>query len=66
VEVVGELTGRDCVEVVVVAVRPVERRTDRLVEAGVGGNVAYAQPQGNVRMLRDDVAGGGEVAVDVA
>jgi hypothetical protein len=61
-----QIARRDGVEVVVVAVNPVDGSAKRLITAVVGGDVANAQPEGNAGMPRDDVARRGEVAVDVA
>jgi hypothetical protein len=67
-----QITGRDGVEVVVVAVDPVDERAERLVAGpcpeprrGVVGDVPDAQPKRDVGMERDDAAGGVEGAVNV-
>src|SRR4051812_46837026 len=61
-----QIAGSDGVEVVVVAVDPVDRTAQRLVEPRVGGDVADAQPERHVRMARDNAASGQEIAVHVA
>ena len=61
-----QIAGRDGVEVVVVAVDPVDRSAERLVAPVRVGDVADAEPEGDVGMARDDAAGGVEAAVDVA
>jgi len=61
-----QIAGRDGVEVVVVAVDPVDRGAQRFVAPVLVGDVADAEPEGDVGMARDDAARGGEIAVDVA
>jgi hypothetical protein len=61
-----EISGGDGVEVVVVAVNPVDRRRERFVPSSFVGDVADAQPERNPGMARDDRPGGVERAVDVA
>ena len=61
-----QIAGRDGVEVVVVAVDPVDRSAERLVAPVRVGDVADAEPEGDVGMARDDAARGGEIAVNVA
>jgi hypothetical protein len=61
-----QAAGRDRVEVVVVALDPVDRRAERLVAALIVGDVADAQPERNLGMARDDTARRIERAVDVA
>jgi len=57
--------GRDRVEVVVVAVNPVDGSADRLVAAVLVGNVADAEPERDLGVPRDDRAGWLERAVDI-
>jgi hypothetical protein len=64
--ILGQRAGRDRVEVVVVAVDPVDGRAERLVGASVRRDIADAQPERNVRVGSDDGARGVERAVDVA
>ncbi len=66
VQTVGQIAGRNRVEIVVVAVNPVNRCAERLVAARIIGDVADAQPEGNLGMARGDRARGVEGAVDVA
>jgi hypothetical protein len=54
------------VEIVVVAVNPVDRRAERRVVAVFGGDVTNAEPAPDLGMRRDDAAGVGKGAVDVA
>jgi hypothetical protein len=61
-----QITGCDGVEVVVVAVNPVDRRGEGLVAAYVVGDVADAEPDRDFRMSPDDVARRVERAMDVA
>ena len=61
-----QIAGRDGVEVVVVAVDPVDRGAERLVASVLVGDVADAEPEEEVGMARDDAARGGEIAVNVA
>ena len=61
-----QIAGRDRVEVVVVAVDPVDRRAERLVASRGVGDVTDAEPGGNIGMPRDDLARGAERAMDVA
>jgi hypothetical protein len=61
-----EISRGDGVEVVVVAVDPVDRRTERFVVPRFVGDVADAQPEGDLGMPGDDPARGVERAVDVA
>jgi hypothetical protein len=65
-EIVRQVAGRDRVEVVVVAVNPVNARAKRLVATVIVGDVADAEPEGNVRVTGDDGARSVERAVDVA
>jgi hypothetical protein len=65
-EIRGQLAGGDRVEVVVVAVNPVDGGTERFVAPGFVGDVADAEPERNVGMPRDDAARRVERAVDVA
>ena len=65
-EIRRQVAGRDGVEVVVVAVNPVDARAERFIRAGLGRDVADAQPERNVGMRSDDGACGVECAVDVA
>jgi hypothetical protein len=44
----------------------IERGADRLVDAGVGGEVTDAEPERDGGMPRDGAPRGGEVAVNVA
>jgi hypothetical protein len=53
-EIRRQIARRDGVEVVVVAVNPVDRRAERLVAAVLVGDVADAQPERDVGMARDD------------
>jgi hypothetical protein len=61
-----QIAGGNGVEVVVVAVDPVDGRAEWFVAARLVGDVADAQPEGDFGVARDDPAGGGEVAMDVA
>jgi hypothetical protein len=61
-----QIAGRDGVEVVVVAVYPVDTAAERLIAPGVVGDVADAEPDRNLGMARDDGPRRGERAVDVA
>jgi hypothetical protein len=61
-----QIAGRDRVEVVVVAVDPVDGPAKRLVPSSVGRDVADAQPERDLGMPRDDRSRGVERAVDVA
>jgi hypothetical protein len=61
-----EIGRGDGVEVVVVAVNPVDVRAERLVSAPIVGDIADAQPDGDVGMFRDDRPGRVERAVNVA
>jgi hypothetical protein len=65
-KILGQIAGRDRVEVVVVAVDPVDGSAEAFVAAFVGGDVADAQPERDFRMPRDDRARRVERAVDVA
>jgi hypothetical protein len=65
-QILGQRAGRDRVEVVVVAVDPVDGRAERLVGASVRRDIADAQPEWNLGMRRDDRPGRVERAVDVA
>jgi hypothetical protein len=65
-EAVRKIARGDGVEVVVVAVDPVDRRAERFVTSVFVGDVADAQPERNLGMARDDRPGGVERAVDVA
>ena len=65
-QILGQRARGDRVEVVVVAVNPVDRRAERVVRARLGRDVADAQPEGNLRMRRDDPARRVERAVDVS
>jgi hypothetical protein len=69
-----EIAGGDGVEVVVVAVNPVDGRADGFVAAacpersrgGVGCEVPDAEPERDVGAARDDLSRRVERAVDVA
>ena len=65
-EIRRQIAGGDGVEVVVVAVDPVDASAERLVAAGFVGDVADAEPERDLGMARDDRARGVERAVDVA
>jgi hypothetical protein len=65
-QIVRQIAGRDRVEVVVVAVNPVDAAAERLVAALLVGDVAHAQPEWNAGMRRDDLPRGVERAVDVS
>jgi hypothetical protein len=64
-QILRQLT-RDRVEVVVVAVNPVDPRAERFVPPLFVGNVADAEPERDVGMTRDDLPRRVERAVDVA
>lgn len=66
VQIRRQIPGCDRVEVVVVAVNPVDRSAQGFVPAVLVGDVADAQPEGNVRMAGDNRARLGERAVNVA
>jgi hypothetical protein len=66
VEVRRQITGRNRVEVVVVAVDPVDPRARRLVRTRSGRDVANTEPERDVGMACDDGARRVERAVDVA
>jgi hypothetical protein len=66
VKVRRQIAGRNRVEIVVVAVDPVDRHAERFVMSLLVGDVADAQPERNLGMARDDRPGGVERAVDVA
>jgi hypothetical protein len=61
-----EISRNDRVEVVVVAVDPVDGPAKRLVPSSVGRDVADTQPERDLGMPRDDRSRGVERAVDVA
>ena len=61
-----QVAGRDRVEVVVVAVNPVDRRADGFVAAALVSDVAYAQPEWNLAVARDDRPRTVERAVNVS
>jgi hypothetical protein len=61
-----QIAGRDRVEVVVVAVDPVDRCAERLIPSQVRRDVADAEPEGDLGMPRDDRSRRVERAVDVA
>jgi hypothetical protein len=65
-EIRRQIAGGDRVEVVVVAVNPVDRRAERFVTSLFVGDVANAQPERDLGMPRDDRPRAGECAVDVA
>ena len=65
-EIRRQIAGGDGVEVVVVAVNPVDAGAERLVASGLVSDVADAQPERNLGMPRDDRPRGVERAVDVA
>ena len=65
-EIAREIARGDGVEIVVVAVDPVDGRADGLVAAGVGCEIPDAQPERNLGMARDDLSRRIERAVDVA
>jgi hypothetical protein len=65
-EILRQIAGGDDVEVVVVAVNPVDPGAERLVTAVVVGYVADAQPERNLGVPGHDRARGVERAVDVA
>ena len=65
-QILRQIAGGDGVEVVVVAVNPVDAGAERLVTAVVVGNVADAEPEWNLGMPGHDRARGVERAVDVA
>jgi len=65
-EIHRQIAGGDRVEVVVVAVNPVEAGAEGLVASGRVSDIADAQPEGNVWMPRDDRPRGVERAVNVA
>jgi hypothetical protein len=60
-----QIAGRDRVEVVVVAVNPVDRRAERFVSAAGVGDVPDAEPERNLGMVRDDGPRRVECAVNV-
>jgi hypothetical protein len=66
VKVRRQIAGGDGIEVVVVAVDPVDRRAEGFVTSLLVGDVADAQPERNLGMARDDRPRGVERAVDVA
>ena len=65
-EIRRQIAGRDRVEVVVIAVNPVERGGERLIAARVGRDVADAQPERNLRVPPDNRPRGVERAVNVS
>jgi hypothetical protein len=65
-EIRRQIAGRDRVEVVVVAVDPVDGCAEWLIPSCVRRDVADAEPEGNLGMPRDDRSRGVERAVDVA
>jgi hypothetical protein len=66
IEIRRQIAGRDRVEVIVVAVNPVDGDAERFVPSGIIGDVADAEPERNIGMPRDDAARGVERAVNVA
>jgi hypothetical protein len=62
----GQITGGDRIEVVVVAVDPVDRRAERLVAAVIGRDVADTEPERRLGVARDNRPRRVERAVDVA
>jgi hypothetical protein len=65
-EIGRQIARSDRVEIVVVPVDPVDRRTKRFVASLFIGDIADAQPERNLRMAPDDAPGGLERPVDVA
>jgi len=65
-EILRQIAGGDGVEVVVVAVNPVDAGAEGLVSTLFVGDVADAEPEGNLGVARDDGSRGVECAVDVA
>lgn len=65
-QILRQITGCDGIEVVVVAVNPVDARAERLVASGFIGDVTDTQPERNLWMARGDLSCGPERAVDVA
>jgi hypothetical protein len=61
-----EIARGNRIEIVVVAVDPVDRRAERFVPSLFVGDVADAQPERNLGMARDNRPRGIERAVDVA
>jgi hypothetical protein len=66
VQIRRQISGGDGVEVVVVAVNPVDRGARGLVAPVLGGEIPDAQPERDLGMPRDDRPRGVERAVDVA
>ena len=66
VQAAGELPGGDAVEVLVVALDPVERRWQRFVAAVVVRHVSLRKPRTAPRVPFHGAAGAGEIAVNVA
>jgi hypothetical protein len=64
-EIRRQIAGGDDVEVVVVAVDPVDAGAERLVTAVLVGNIADAEPEWHLGVPRDDGPGRVERAVDV-
>jgi hypothetical protein len=62
----GQIAGGDGVEVVVVAVNPVDAGARGFVASLFVGDVADAEPERDLGMPRDDRPGRVERAVDVA
>jgi hypothetical protein len=62
----GQVARRDEVEILVIALDPVDRRREGFVPSGCIGYVADAQPERDVRMPSDDPACLLESPVDVA
>jgi hypothetical protein len=65
-EIRREISRGDGVEVVVVAVDPVDGSADGFIPATFVGDVADAQPERHLGMARDNRPGGVERAVNVA
>ena len=66
IEIARQITRGNRVEVVVVAVNPVDIGAERFVAAVLVRDVADTEPERNIGMARDDRARGVELAVDVA
>ena len=61
-----EIARGDGVDIVVVAVDPVDRRADGFVESRISRQVPDREPERDLGMPRNDRLRGGERAVDVA
>jgi hypothetical protein len=61
-----QISGGDSVEVVVIAVDPVDRRAERFIPSSFVSDIADAEPERDLGMALDDRARGVERAVDVA